>query len=251
MLHTHTVTPLIFASGKGDIEVAKLLIDAQADLEKTMGAGFTALFVSSQEGNIKMISCLKQRVNHASLAGVTPLHYATQNGDLGVMQVLLAAKAHVDKARCDGTTPLMTAAIFGNEQVVETLLAHGADRSLTKSLQHPKKQVDAMQIAVMRGHVGCVKLFAPNSTEADLDMPSKLKELMSPGHEMLRIRACAGCGRMQALNDGFQFKKCARCGKPRYCQRSCQVKHWKEAHQHECKGRGRRAVSCKQYLRRA
>ena len=40
--------------------------------------------------------------------------------------------------------------------------------------------------------------------------------------------ACSYCGQPNARN------RCARCAEARYCNRNCQLKHWKEGHKRDC-----------------
>lgn len=60
--------------------------------------------------------------------GVTELHRATWDGDVGaVRQLLVKGTVHVDAADLDGDTALLAAARNGHERVVDVLLEAGAD----------------------------------------------------------------------------------------------------------------------------
>lgn len=59
--------------------------------------------------------------------GVTELHRATWDGDVGQVRQLLAQGMHVDAADLDGDTPLLAAARNGHERLLDVLLEAGAD----------------------------------------------------------------------------------------------------------------------------
>lgn len=94
-------TPLMLAVLKGHIGLARILIEREADVNKT---------------------------------GWAPLHYAaTYGGPVAVEQVklLLEHHAYIDAESPNGTTPLMMAAQYGSLDVVKLLLEEGADALLT------------------------------------------------------------------------------------------------------------------------
>ena len=94
-------SPLMLAALAGDVELCRLLIARDADVNKT---------------------------------GWAPLHYAATNGHLEVMRLLLDEHAYIDAASPNGTTPLMMAAHYGSASAVKLLLEAGADPTL-KNIQ--------------------------------------------------------------------------------------------------------------------
>ena len=90
-------SPLMLAALTGQLEIAKKLIELDADVNKT---------------------------------GWTPLHYAATRGHLDVMRLLLDKSAYIDAASPNGTTPLMMAAFYGTPTAVKLLLEAGADAFL-------------------------------------------------------------------------------------------------------------------------
>ena len=94
-------SPLMIAALKGQLEIARMLIARDADVNKT---------------------------------GWTPLHYAATNGHLPVMDLLLENHAYIDAESPNGTTPLMMAAQYGSPGAVKLLLDSGADPSLKNQL---------------------------------------------------------------------------------------------------------------------
>ena len=55
---------------------------------------------------------------------------AAQNGHLGVVRALIAAKADVNAADQQGTTALMAATRIGYKQIVQALVEGNADPSI-------------------------------------------------------------------------------------------------------------------------
>ncbi len=87
-------SPLMLAALTGQLDIAKNLIERDADVNKT---------------------------------GWTPLHYAATRGHLELMRLLLDKSAYIDAASPNGTTPLMMAAFYGTPSAVKLLLEAGAD----------------------------------------------------------------------------------------------------------------------------
>jgi ankyrin repeat protein len=94
-------SPLMLAAIKGMTEVCRLLIAADADVNKP---------------------------------GWTPLHYAAAKGHLDIMNLLLENNAYIDAEAPNGTTPLMMAAEYGTPDAVKLLLDAGADAQLKNAL---------------------------------------------------------------------------------------------------------------------
>jgi ankyrin repeat protein len=107
-------TPLLRASFRGHLEIAKALIAAGADL------------------------------NASDIGGATPLHIASRHGQSKIVDLLLTKGAMVDAADKDGWTPLMRAASAKHADIVDMLLSKGANPSLSNKW-HTNALVDAVR----------------------------------------------------------------------------------------------------------
>jgi len=79
------LTPLVFAAREGDIESAKLLIAAKADINQTTEYGWTPLLVAVNNRNYQLAKLLIDNgadVNLANKGGWTPLYLATDNRNI-------------------------------------------------------------------------------------------------------------------------------------------------------------------------
>ena len=102
--NAHGETALMLAAIKGHVELARQLIAAEADVNKT---------------------------------GWTPLHYAasgTSEHQVAMVQLLLEHHAYIDAASPNGSTPLMLAAQYGPREVALLLLEQGADPTIKNQL---------------------------------------------------------------------------------------------------------------------
>ena len=156
------MTPLMFAAREGDLDSAKLLVAAGADVNAIAGDGKDALGLAIFNGNYELASFLvdsKSNVNQADTQGFTPLFWAVDRRNmetapnfpwmvtadpLPLIRKLLDAGANpnalVDntpRARMRAGSPrivfataLMRAAFSGDLELVKLLLAHDADPAI-------------------------------------------------------------------------------------------------------------------------
>jgi len=79
------LTPLVFAAREGDLESAKLLIAAKADVNQTTEYGWTPLLVAVNNRNYQLAKLLLEsgaNPNLANKGGWTPLYLATDNRNI-------------------------------------------------------------------------------------------------------------------------------------------------------------------------
>ena len=156
------LTPLMFAARDGNVELARILADAGADVNAVAGDGKTALALAIFNGNYEVASLLVDRkadVNKADAQRFTPLFWAVDRRNmetapnfpwmvtadpLPLIRKLLDAggepNALVDNTprarmregspRIVFATALMRAAFAADLELVKLLLARGADPTI-------------------------------------------------------------------------------------------------------------------------
>jgi ankyrin repeat protein len=153
------LTPLMFAAREGDVDLARILVRAGADVDAAAGDGKTALALAIFNGNYEVASFLvdsKADVNKADVQRFTPLFWAVDRRNMEtapnfpwmvtidpmpLIRALLDAGAkpnaivnNTPRARMREGTPrivfataLMRAAFAADLELVTLLLDHGAD----------------------------------------------------------------------------------------------------------------------------
>jgi ankyrin repeat protein len=122
-------TPLMWASGRGRIEVVRWLLD--------QGAAFgTAIYCATWERRPAVVRLLLDRGADPTIAtscGEIPLIRASILGDETTVRCLLdhsSAAASINHRSRDGATALWWACTMGGVGVVRALLEHGADHTI-------------------------------------------------------------------------------------------------------------------------
>ena len=78
------------------VEVARLLVEKGADINKARDTGATPLYICCQEGHLEVAHLLVEKgadVNKARNDGTTPLFTSCQNGHLNIARLLLCHRA--------------------------------------------------------------------------------------------------------------------------------------------------------------
>jgi uncharacterized protein len=141
-------TPLLFAARQGDLESARILLDAGAKADDRAANAASALVVAAHSGQGAFAKMLldKGADPNAAGAGYTALHAAVLRGDLDLVQALLARGANPNTPIAKGTpsryyskdwalnasalagaTPLWQAARYGDVPIMRALVAAGAN----------------------------------------------------------------------------------------------------------------------------
>ena len=142
------MTALHWAALHGDVELAKMLVYAGANVKATTRLGeYTPLILASREGIAPMIAALLEAgadANGATSTGAAPLHFAAASGQVDAVTALLEHGADPNiRERASGQTPLMFAAANNRAAVITALVRHGADPSIESKVVDARKIADA------------------------------------------------------------------------------------------------------------
>ncbi len=125
------VTPLMFATAIGHLNLVRTIIDAGADLESRTELGESALVLAGDNGWAEGAALLLERgadVNARMSNGWTALMRAADKGHSEIIGILLEKRADANlKATDNGWTALMAACRFGSTDTVKMLIESGAD----------------------------------------------------------------------------------------------------------------------------
>lgn len=116
-------SPLILACYRGNTPVAEYLAKNVKNINYNSSSG-TALAAAAVKGNLTLAKLLlenKADPNIADPIGMTPLIYAVQFENKELIQLLLKHKANTKQADKDGKTPLDYAAFTKNQEIINLL----------------------------------------------------------------------------------------------------------------------------------
>ncbi|MCA9450404.1 MAG: ankyrin repeat domain-containing protein, partial [Candidatus Omnitrophica bacterium] len=123
--------PLHFAAWKGEVEIARILIDAGAQIDvHRRPYGETPLLLAIHHERIDMVKYLLERgadCRATNFLDQSPLSFAAQVGNVEALSLLLESGAEVDQAMEDGRTPLFIAVSTGQIEAATRLIEFGAD----------------------------------------------------------------------------------------------------------------------------
>ncbi|HEV2667053.1 MAG TPA: ankyrin repeat domain-containing protein [Blastocatellia bacterium] len=157
-------TALFFAVAAGDVRMAGALLDAGARLSdrmKVLGVFMISpLGYAINGGDSGMVEYLISKganPNEVDDDGISLLGWATINNRLDAAQALLARGAQVNRVDRFGMTPLLYAASidFGDTAILEKLIAAGADLKAKN-----KQGLTALDLAKNYNHVRMAQLLA-------------------------------------------------------------------------------------------
>ena len=128
-------TPLHFAAENGLIELAQTLLERNVEVDP-QNEESTPFLRALRYGYLDIARLLLDHdanVHVHDKYGTNPLHFAAENGLLDVAQILLERSVDVNSQNYHGSTPLLLASEFGHPDVVQLLLDHKADLCLCDS----------------------------------------------------------------------------------------------------------------------
>ncbi|XP_072229322.1 protein TANC2 isoform X3 [Leuresthes tenuis] len=123
------IVPLFSAVRQGHWQIVDLLLTHGADVNLADKQGRTPLMMAASEGHLGTVEFLLTQGASLSLMdkeGLTALSWACLKGHLPVVRCLVESGAATDHADKNGRTPLDLAAFYGDSEVVQFLVDHGA-----------------------------------------------------------------------------------------------------------------------------
>jgi ankyrin repeat protein len=163
------------AAMNGNREAVKALLKDGADVNTTQADGMTALHWAAQKGDVELAKMLLYASANLKattrIGGYTPLLIASKNGDGAMIETLTAAGADANATTTNGTTPLMLAAAAGKPAAVSALLAHGANVNAKESV----KGETALTFAAAFGRADVIRVLT--KAGADVKVTTKAVDL--------------------------------------------------------------------------
>ena len=179
-------TPLLFAARHGDLESARVLLAAGADVNDTAADGNSALVVAAMSGHENLAAFLLAQGADpdAAGAGYTALHAAVLRSQPALLRALLAAGANPDAPLVRGTpvprwtyqfvftlrekgaTPFALAAKYLEPDLVRALAEAGAD-TLTPMEDGTTALMAAVGLGLSRATNRRSRLIAPELVAAE------------------------------------------------------------------------------------
>ena len=139
-----------------------ILFVAVASALNSASAQTLNLFTAARSNDVNLAKTLlgaKADVNQTDDKGYTPLILATYNDNFEVAQLLLKHGANTEIKDHSGRTALMGASFKGNEREVKLLLDNGANTSAVDS-----KGMTSMVYAVMFGRISVIRTLRAGDT---------------------------------------------------------------------------------------
>ncbi|XP_019763189.1 ankyrin repeat and KH domain-containing protein 1 isoform X1 [Dendroctonus ponderosae] len=176
-------TPLMEAASAGHLEIVRLLIHHQADVNAQSTSGNTPLMYACAGGHTEAVKYLLDHganVEDHNENGHTPLMEAASAGHVGLAKILLMNGAGINTHSNEFKESALTLACYkGHLDMVRFLLEAGADQEHKTDEMHT-----ALMEASMDGHVEVARLLLDSG--AQVNMPTDSFE--SP----LTLAACGG-----------------------------------------------------------
>lgn len=149
-----------------DRQGLRTLLAQKADVNAAQADGMTALHWAVRQndlGTAKLLIHAGANVNAVTRLEITPLSLACENANAAMIRLLLTAGANVNSPGPNGERPLMNAARLGDVEPVQALLDGGANANAKDTAA----QSTALMVAVRENHPDIVKLLIAHNAEID------------------------------------------------------------------------------------
>jgi ankyrin repeat protein len=151
---------LVTAVMKGDRDQVRTLLKQKVNVNVAAGDGMTALHWAVYKNDIEIARMLVQASANVKAAtrreAVVPLYMAATNGNPDIIDLLVKAGADVNGATSSGAMPLMQAAASGDVEAVKKLLDYGADINAKDNV----RDQTALMFAAAKNRDSVIQLLA-------------------------------------------------------------------------------------------
>ena len=192
-----------------DDRLPGIIIPSECETHST--SQVTPLMLAAYHGNIENVLTLlkenQQCIMSQNVFGQTALHYAIDNGQINVIDTLVAFDADLDEVDSNGQTILHRCALYGSMAKVETCLNIGIHINAFDLNGNT-----ALAIAAQRGHMEIVKLLVEGGSDTSIR-----------NNEGLNATDCAFCNNhkevlsfllnkeMMPIDNSLQYKMLHEC----------------------------------------
>ena len=196
-------TPLLFSARQGDVDSAKVLLAAGANVNDTSSSGTSALVIAAHSAQHALALLLldKGADPNAAEGGYTALHAAVLRSDLDLVRALLAHGANPNLEMTKGTpvryisqdyalnvaflgaTPYWLASRFAETDIMRALAASGADP------RRPIKDGTTPLIAALTGTGGNNGVGTPRDRRERVLTPTELAARDEAAEDRLTLEA--------------------------------------------------------------
>ena len=177
-----TLPKLANAVEAGRQDVVQDLLRQGADPNAGQADGMTALHWAAHDDDIGLARLLLDagaEPGTPSRYGITPLFLACENGNVAMANLLLKSGADPNVTLRGGETLLMTAARTGEVETVKALLAHGAEVGVRENVSGQS----ALMWAAAEGHADVVRTLLRAGSDVGLRLASGFTPLLFAARE--------------------------------------------------------------------
>ncbi|EHB12678.1 E3 ubiquitin-protein ligase MIB1 [Heterocephalus glaber] len=176
-------TAMQAASQNGHVDILKLLLKQNVDVEAEREGGRRASFLKSAFGDegavIEVLHRGSADLNARNKRRQTPLHIAVNKGHLQVVKTLLDFGCHPSLQDSEGDTPLHDAISKKRDDILAVLLEAGADVTITNN-----NGFNALHHAALRGNPSAMRVLL-----SKLPRPWIVDEKKDDGYTALHLAA--------------------------------------------------------------
>ena len=179
------VTPLMVAAYHGDVEIVSTLLQQEDQNVCARNIhGQTALSYAIDQGDLKIIDLLlayDADIDEVDTNGCTILHRCVHHGSMSKVETCLTAGINMDIANRDGETPLIIAAKNGLEDVGHLLITSGCDMNTQN-----REGLDAFEQSFCSNHTG-VYLMLSNERDTNVSdfLEIEMLKACEQGNELM------------------------------------------------------------------